>query len=149
MALSRSGTASALNLPAPGPLIPTGNEPSQDVDKALQNAIHARYLGRYYESEALFKLVQADVGEQIRILNELAISYAFQGNFGKLFALFGVPCNLNLESKDASLSKLLLDYSQMHSDLMLAEAVETASRIWDKWLTNRKIEEYDDVDVTP
>ena len=32
---------------------------------------------------------------------------------------------------------------------MLAEAVETASRIWDKWLTNRKIEEYDDVDVTP
>jgi len=60
-----------------------------------------------------------------------------------------VPCNLNLESKDASLSKLLLDYSQMHSDLMLAEAVETASRIWDKWLTNRKIEEYDDVDVTP
>ena len=47
MALSRSGTASALNLPAPGPLIPTGNEPSQDVDKALQNAIHARYLGRY------------------------------------------------------------------------------------------------------
>jgi len=74
MALSRSGTASALNLPAPGPLIPTGNEPSQDVDKALQNAIHARYLGRYYESEALFKLVQADVGEQIRILNFLRLS---------------------------------------------------------------------------
>lgn len=142
MSPSPSGTAS-LNS------VPTQNRPSPDGQKALQDAIHVRYLGRYYDSEAQFKSLPANIGKQISVLNELAISYVFQGNFRKLLGLFREPDILEIESKDDSLSKLLLDYSRMHTDLMLAEAVETASNVWDKWLANRNIEEYDDVDVCP
>jgi hypothetical protein len=126
--------------------IPRRNDPNIDVP--LRNAVRLRYFGRYHDSETQLKSLITESTDEIPVLNELAISYVFQGNFGKLLQLFDAPDNLKFTSKDDSLSKLLLDCSRMHTELMLAKAVETSSKVLDKWLANRKIEEYDDEDVT-
>lgn len=114
----------------------------------VKDAIALRRQGRYQESIAHFLGLPQDVLEQPAVRNEHALSYVFQHNFEGLLELTGCLDGTQDDTKEAAFATLLTDYARMHADLMLSEAVMTAGEVQTKWLVERPVESYDDLDVS-
>jgi hypothetical protein len=85
--------------------------------------------------------------ENVLVQNELALSYILQHNFGKVLKLLGqldLPLN---DTKERGFTRILHHYTGVHTDLMLAEAVKSSETVYQRWLAEREVEDYGNLDV--
>jgi hypothetical protein len=121
-----------------------------------QRAIRLRASGQY--NAALSSLSQlsdaVSSGEheavtRLMITFERAICHVLQNKFNDVYEDFRVVQDLQTEPecKEASFINLLYDYARFHTDLALQEAVQTAQDVYQKWIFDRNVQDFDPVDV--
>ena len=118
-----------------------------EIQAAIEDAICSRNRGLLHESVLRLEALPPATLKNAPVQNELALSYILQHNFGKVLQLLG---NLDFspnDTKDRAFTQILRDYTGVHTDLMLAEAVKSTEIVYQRWLAERKVEDYSDVDV--
>lgn len=125
------------------------NNIALDIQTVIEQAVCFRDRGLPHKSVSLLQALPTFVLDNIVIQNEFALSYILQHNFAKVLKLMSSVDSVHSNNiRDHGFAQMLLHYASIHTDLMLAEAVESSERVYQRWLAERKIEDYDRLDVS-
>lgn len=125
-----------------------GSNLTPEIQAVIEEAVCLRDRGLLQESVSRLEALPLIALDKIVVRNELALTYILQHDFGKVLKMMAPLELLYDDTRDLGFTRMLLDYTVIHADMMLAEAVKSSERVYQRWLADKEVNDYDDLDVS-